>query len=89
MSVHGVRIAGIYRVSDGEIEPEIEFKWSTAPTRAAPSRVAAGAAKAAAGMKKAAGAVKATRARKSVAGKHGRAGAGAGRSEGAEGSATG
>ncbi|MGW8885536.1 amphi-Trp domain-containing protein [Streptomyces sp. NPDC055749] len=62
-------------VGEGEIELEIEFTWPTAPTRAAPSRVAAAAEEA-------------PKRRKSAPAKPGRSGTGAGRSKGTKRSAT-
>ncbi|MEU0946138.1 amphi-Trp domain-containing protein [Streptomyces canus] len=61
-------------IGDGEIELEIEFKWPTAPTRAAPSRTVAGTEKATG--------------RKSVPAKPGRSSTGTSRSKSAKRSAT-
>ena len=64
-------------VGDGQIELEIEFKWPTAPTEAAPSRTGAGTDKA----------EKATR-QKSVPAKPSRSGTGTKRSRSAKRTAT-
>ncbi|MDX3693186.1 amphi-Trp domain-containing protein [Streptomyces europaeiscabiei] len=62
-------------IGGGEIELEIEFKWSTAPTRTAPSRTVAGTEKA-------------TRRRKDTAAKPARSSTGTSRSKGTKRSAT-
>ncbi|MCX4706329.1 amphi-Trp domain-containing protein [Streptomyces sp. NBC_01352] len=61
-------------IGDGEIELEIEFKWPTAPTRAAPSRTATD--------------TKEATTRKSVPAKPGRSSTGANKNKNAKRSAT-